>query len=104
MTESKTSLDTGTESEGDVLFLQNAPPTVRKLAPTIELGGWKNATLESSAVTNDTADNSGNEDPNRTSFASIDHAEMVRLRFEAKQKEILVQKETEQDTWTAILI
>ena len=31
--------------------------------------------------------NSGNEDPNKSSFASIDHAELVRQRFQLKNEE-----------------
>lgn len=65
-------------------------------SPAINIGGWKssNRTGSELTMTND-EDHSGNEDPNRKSFASIDHGELVRLRFEAKQ-----QNEQERKEWS----
>ena len=65
--------------DGNVLFVQEKPAMSK-----IELGGWKNASLNDTSFL---SEESGNEDPVKESFASIDHAEMVRLRYEARQNE-----------------
>ena len=67
------------DSDGNVLFVQEKPKMNK-----IELGAWKNASLNDTSFL---SEESGNEDPVKESFASIDHAEMVRLRYEARQND-----------------
>ena len=71
--------DVSEDDNDNVLFVQEKP-----VMSKIELGGWKNASLNDTSYL---SEESGNEDPVKESFASIDHAEMVRMRFEARQND-----------------
>ena len=71
--------DVSEDDNDNVLFVQEKPAMSK-----IELGGWKNASLNDTSYL---SEESGNEDPVKESFASIDHAEMVRMRFEARQND-----------------
>jgi len=77
---SATSSEEVSEEEDDnVLFVQEKPAMSK-----IELGGWKNVSLNDTSFL---SEESGNVDPVKESFASIDHAEMVRMRYEARQND-----------------
>ena len=71
--------DVSEDDNDNVLFVREKPAMSK-----IELGGWKNASLNDNSYL---SEESGNEDPVKESFASIDHAEMVRMRFEARQND-----------------